>query len=291
MSKFAEKIFRGEKPTDNDWNEHLKEAHKIAPSMTPLSFAPYKTCQGLNSYEILAQALNYIPNRNLSILDLACGDGHLTSYLLPKIGKEGQVLGVDMSMGELEVAINTQLDPRAKFIQATAQSLPIENSSIDAVLSHMAFMLMLPVEPVVQELYRVLKPNGYFSAIVGGEMKTAGIYSEMLNQVFEFIDKRYPIIKSTKSGDSRVRDKNGVIELFSHGFRFIEESFFSLQVNTNPQGSWDFIKDMYFIALLPQQEKTALKKIFINFSKSKCDPMGNIEFQFPMRQFTMQKIG
>jgi hypothetical protein len=46
MSDFSKKLLSGQLPTDADWMEHLIEAHKIAPSMTPQAFAPHKTKEG-----------------------------------------------------------------------------------------------------------------------------------------------------------------------------------------------------------------------------------------------------
>src|SRR5437016_3335706 len=107
MSKFSEKVFRGEKPTDEEWADHLIEAHSIAPSMTPHAFANYKSKDGISSYEFLAKAVTDIEGPGPTILDLACGDGYLIQFVLPKIGDEGSVIGIDMSEAELAVAKKT----------------------------------------------------------------------------------------------------------------------------------------------------------------------------------------
>src|SRR4051794_25325741 len=81
-TKFANKVLNGEIINNEDWSEHLMEAHRISPRMTPLAFAPYKTSQGKNSYELLADCVVASPSKNIHLLDLACGDGHLIPYLL-----------------------------------------------------------------------------------------------------------------------------------------------------------------------------------------------------------------
>ncbi len=157
MTRFFEKLRQGETPSAEDWNEHLREAHRLAPSMTPKAFAALSTADGKNSYEILAETLSpRLPSR-AQIVDLACGDGYLTPFLLRRLGADGRVLGVDISEGELNVARQVCTDPRVSFELAPAEKLPLRDASVDQIVCHMAFMLMLPVEPVVAEIARVLK--------------------------------------------------------------------------------------------------------------------------------------
>ena len=74
ISNYARKILGGELPNHGEWSEHLKEAHKIAPGMTPQAFAHYKTKQGKNSYQYLADSVSTYPDEPAQIVDLACGD-------------------------------------------------------------------------------------------------------------------------------------------------------------------------------------------------------------------------
>ncbi|MBI3543204.1 MAG: methyltransferase domain-containing protein, partial [Deltaproteobacteria bacterium] len=146
MSKFSEKILRGEVPADHEWAEHLIEAHKEAPSMTPNAFAPYRTAEGITSYELLARTLDGLAARpDATVLDLACGDGYLVPFILEHAGPRASVVGVDMSEGELAVARATRAREGVRFVNGRAQELPLADASIDAAVCHMAFMLMLPL--------------------------------------------------------------------------------------------------------------------------------------------------
>src|SRR6516162_9896417 len=126
MSNFTNKIQNGQSPTDEDWTDHLLEAHNKAPSMTPDAFASYQTSEGKNSYQILADKIS--PNTG-HIVDLACGDGHLIPHLLPKLSHNGKISAVDMSAIELAIARRTVKDPRVSFFQAKAQNLPLGDRS------------------------------------------------------------------------------------------------------------------------------------------------------------------
>src|SRR5262249_59326426 len=50
----------------------------------------------------------------------------------------------------------------AAFGEADAGQMPLPDASCDVVLSHMALHIMTPVEPVLCEVARVLKPGGTF---------------------------------------------------------------------------------------------------------------------------------
>ena len=69
MSKYADKIKINQRPSDDDWNQHLIESHKIAPSMTPAAFAAYKTKDGVTSYEILAKSIDGLRGSSSTVLD------------------------------------------------------------------------------------------------------------------------------------------------------------------------------------------------------------------------------
>jgi SAM-dependent methyltransferase len=283
MSTFSKKLNAGQIPTDSEWEEHLIEAHKIAPSMTPYAFAPHKTKEGKNSYELLADKLS---NKDSTILDLACGDGHLIQYLLPKLGPEGRIYGADMSSGELDVAKKTYKDSRVQFHEARAQNLPLKSESVDLVLCHMAFMLMTPIEPVVRELARVLKPGGKFVAVIGGSKD--GSFSEFRKVFFGYVSSRFQKIKEVRTGDPRLLTQDGLIQVFENYFSVKNTSDFELLINIAPEEIWDWVKDLYFVGMLPEEDKTKLKTELIAVAKTKST-QGRLQFESSMRIFTAVK--
>jgi ubiquinone/menaquinone biosynthesis C-methylase UbiE len=258
--------------------------------MTTAAFAQYRSSSGLNSYELLAGKLS---QRAGTVLDLACGDG----FLIPLLFRKGAdlVIGVDMSDGELTIAREKFVaNPQVRLHQGKAQSLPLKDNSVDAIVSHMAFMLMLPVEPVVQEILRVLKSGGQFSAVIGNIGANAeGFLGEIQKVTSKYIARRYPKLRETaRAGDLRVKSEAGLKELFSvqKGFRGTLDIFdFSLLVQTDPQGTWDFMKDMYFVSMLPQEDRAEAAAELKEFVSANAQSDGNVEFEFPMRLFTVYK--
>ena len=226
--------------------------------------------------------------------NLACGDGYLFQFLLPTLGPRGNVVGVDMSDGELAVAkANYGQDTRIKLHQATAQHLPLLDKSMDAIVCHMAFMLMMPLDPVVLEVSRVLKSGATFSAVIGNARGKGGLLGDIFKFSNEFVDSRYPKIHEAPMGDSRVQSEDNLRDLFSSklGFRETVDIFdFSLLVKTDSHGVWNLMKDMYHVSILSEDEKIQLESELKKFSAAKADADGKLSFDFNMRRFTVRKL-
>jgi trans-aconitate methyltransferase len=103
-----------------------------------------------------------------SILDLGCGDGHLTQ----RIASTGaNVLGVDASPEMVEAA-------RKRGIVADtgdAEKLPYAGKNFDAVFSNAALHWVQDQDAMLAQVRRVLKPGGRFVAELGGHGNIAAI--------------------------------------------------------------------------------------------------------------------
>lgn len=292
MSGFSTKLRQGILPNERDWNEHLIEGHAKAPSQTPLAFASFKTSEGINSYQILAQELEGIAERDIKIVDLACGDGHLISYLLPGLANAAQIIGVDMSESELVIARKAVTDARVSFRRARAQQLPLDAESIDLIVCHMAFMLMSPLDPVVAEISRVLKPGGRFSAIVGNRGNHQGLFLEISNAISQYIDSRYPKVKETSFGDARVFSAEGLRSMFSEDLGFhgsFDRAAFGLRYDIPPEKLWDLFGNMYHVGVLTDKEQLELRELLIQLAQKHMNRNGTIQFEFSMCKLSVSK--
>ena len=102
------------------------------------------------------------------ILDLGCGDGHLTE----RIAASGaSVTGLDASPQMTAAA-------RARGIQVeegSAEAMPFLEQSFDAVFSNAALHWVRGQDAMLAEVRRVLKPGGRFVAEMGGQGNIAAI--------------------------------------------------------------------------------------------------------------------
>lgn len=294
QSTYLEKAVAGVVPSAQDWEDLLKMAHKEAPSMTPKAFAVHLTAQGMSSYQILTQTLLHISSQEMRVLDLACGDGHMIHEVLKVAGNRVQVAGLDMSEGELAVARkNFSQHSQVSLLNGRAQAMPFASGSFDAILCHMAFMLMTPVEAVIQEVLRVLKPQGVFSAVVGWTDPKSSMGQEVMAVIGEFFKKNFPHLPpKLPTGDVRVRSHEGIQELFSENKGFASDlkiHDFHISVNVNEEDFWAFYGDTYLVGMLLEEHREHVKKDLLQLFHRRKGDNGLVTFEFPLRQITVSK--
>ena len=101
--------------------------------------------------------------RNDSILDLCCGTGTLTRMLANSVYSDCNIVGVDISEGQLYQAIKKNYYPNLKFKIMDASNLKFASESFNIVLISAALHEMdkdLRFR-ALQEVYHVLRRNGY----------------------------------------------------------------------------------------------------------------------------------
>jgi arsenite methyltransferase len=96
-------------------------------------------------------------------VDVGCGAGMDSLIAGRMVGPEGRVIGVDMTQAMLEkaraVANETGLE-NVEFHQSYAEELPVPDGWADVVISNGVLNLMPDKAAVLDEMVRVLKPDG-----------------------------------------------------------------------------------------------------------------------------------
>jgi demethylmenaquinone methyltransferase/2-methoxy-6-polyprenyl-1,4-benzoquinol methylase len=100
-----------------------------------------------------------------SVLDICTGTASLLSHVQAKVGRDGQVVGVDFSHGMLRMGQEkTRSFPNVHLVEADVARLPFVGGTFDAVTCSHAFYELKggTRDWVLQETIRVLKPKGAF---------------------------------------------------------------------------------------------------------------------------------
>ena len=112
------------------------------------------------------------------ILDLGCGAGRDVYIASQLVGKNGRVIGVDMTAEQLKVAKETQSYHAEKFgfdnvefhlglIEKLDEIESLKDGSVDIIISNCVINLCPDKEAVLKSCHRLLKPGGelYFSDV------------------------------------------------------------------------------------------------------------------------------
>jgi ubiquinone/menaquinone biosynthesis C-methylase UbiE len=120
---------------------------------------------GVSAVSLQAQV-----SEGLAVLDLGCGAGLDSLIAAERVGPMGRVVGIDFSPSMLDRANRSARRRRhlqVAFVRASAEQLPLRDSSIDVALVNGIFNLNPFREGIFRELGRVVRPGGH---VFGAEL-------------------------------------------------------------------------------------------------------------------------
>jgi SAM-dependent methyltransferase len=118
------------------------------------------------------------------VLDVACGTGVLARTVAARVGASGGVIGLDANPEMLAVA--RRLDATIEWIHARAESLPLPDASVDAVVSQFGLMFF-DDRVALREMQRVLRSGGPLAVAVCDAVEHSpgyGVLATLLQTLF-----------------------------------------------------------------------------------------------------------
>jgi arsenite methyltransferase len=98
-----------------------------------------------------------------TVLDIGCGAGFDSLIAARQVGETGRVISVDMTPTMLEKAAAGAREAgisNIEFREGLAEALPLQDESVDVVISNGVINLCPDKLSVMREVNRVLKPSG-----------------------------------------------------------------------------------------------------------------------------------
>jgi SAM-dependent methyltransferase len=266
----------------------LKKFHDRRPGLTSKAFSSLPVhldgVQYPSTYHLLASTVAHTAN-GCEVLDLACGDGYLLSLIALSADSRVALYGIDMSFGELAAAA-TRLGSRATLTCGRAQELPYREGQFDAVLCHMALMLMEDLDVVLTEVRRTMRGKGTFSGVVGVPSPPSPALAKFIDVFSRY--SRHPEWEGLRLGDPRLRRKDGLIHVLSPKFEvsIIEDLPFALRLD--PESLCRWLLDMYDFDLLRPECLPEARSDLLRSLESERDADGKVEFRQMLRFFSAQ---
>jgi SAM-dependent methyltransferase len=104
------------------------------------------------------------PQLGATVLDHACGAGMDLLLAALRVGRTGRAIGVDMTQAMREQAMHAAavagMSERIRILPGLLEELPLEDASVDVVISNGVLNLSPDKRQALKEIFRVLRPGG-----------------------------------------------------------------------------------------------------------------------------------
>ena len=138
-----------------DWRRYLADFHRDRAGIVEAVLS--RSVGGNHTpYRWLARAVGGTAR---IVLDVACGSGPMSRELA---SADRTVIGLDISAAELQLAAERGPGP---WVRGDGLRLPFADGSVDAVTSSLGLVVITPLEALMAEITRVLRPGGVLAAM------------------------------------------------------------------------------------------------------------------------------
>jgi len=121
------------------------------------------------------------------VLEIGCGRGGGVSYINRYLSPES-VTGVDLNKKAINFCNKEYSGERVKFLQADAQKLHFQDNTFDVIISVESAHRYSQIELFVNEVFRVLKPGGFFLfADFGDNMEIKKLHTQFVQSNLHLI--------------------------------------------------------------------------------------------------------
>jgi SAM-dependent methyltransferase len=200
-----------------------------------------------------------------SVLDLGAGTGKLTRMLVPTGARLTAVEPIDSMRAALARAV-----PGAEVVAGTAEAIPAEDGSFDAVVCAQAFH-WFDGERALAEIHRVLRPHGRLALLWNLRDESVG----WVRRMTEIIDQYLGDTPSERSGEWR--RAFAATDLFGtlHQLRFPHRQ--ELDLN----GLVERVSSVSYIAVLPEELRGRVLDEIRDLARSDPELAGRDRFDLP----------
>lgn len=181
-------------------------------------------------------------------LDVCCGTGDWSIALANAVGENGQVIGLDFSKNMLSIAEekrNALQVEQLELMHGNAMELPFEDNTFDYVTIGFGLRNVPDYMTVLQEMYRVVKPNGKVVCLETSQPEIVGFkqlyffYFRYIMPLFgKLFAKSYDEYAWLNESTKNFPNKTKLKEMFQEaGYSFVEVKSYTLGVAAMHMGT------------------------------------------------------
>jgi arsenite methyltransferase len=132
-----------------------------------------------------------------TVLDVGTGTGLLVFGALDRLGAEGSVIALDVSVDCLEELRANCDDSRVSYLVGDAEVLPLPNDSVDVVTTRSVLIYVRGKAEAAREFFRVLRPGGRVSIFEPVNRRNTQLwelvdFGDLAERVTADFDRRWP---------------------------------------------------------------------------------------------------
>jgi SAM-dependent methyltransferase len=188
----------------------------------------------------LFRVLNITPQSY--VVELGAGTGKFTTHLATS---GAQIIAVE-PVANMRAKLTERL-PTVQVVDGTAESIPLPDQSVDAIVAAQAFH-WFGADLALVEIHRVLKPGGHLGLIWNVRDESA----PWVHRLTEIIDPHEGTAPRYRSMEWMSAFQSGNL------FTPLETRAFDHLQRVTPEGLIDRVASISFIAALPEAERDAV---------------------------------
>jgi SAM-dependent methyltransferase len=263
LEEMRAQIAAGTKVTGSFALRFLRAVHTEDPLATEESLASLPGNRGVHLYDSLVA---WSPIRaGERVLDIGCGSGGATRSVARAVGDEGRVIGVDINQHCIEVARErTPGDLPVRYRRGDARALSfIDDRSQDCVIASMMLDEVEDIRPVLDEVFRVLRPGGRFVASVSSFDSWRPMDVAFMGAVLSVVGVHAPGAFAGRAVRASIpHDKPDRLAFIESGLATVEEQDVQLAaVLEDADDAWRLFSRSRIVKVLGEDGRGALKTV------------------------------
>jgi len=240
-----------------------RAVHALDPAATEDSLAVLPGNRGVHLYDTLVSWAPVVPGEQ--VIDLGCGSGGATRAAARAVGPEGMVVGVDVSPEALaEAQARTPGDLPVLYRRADARNLGnVPDRTFGCAVASMVLEQVEDLQPLLAEVFRVLRPGGRFVASVTAFDRLRPIDASFMGAVIAVVGRHAPGALAGRASRASIPHEPLDAAAFKEaGLATVEEQDIQLAVVMEDiDDAWRVFSRTYIAQVLDEVGQEELRRI------------------------------